>query len=60
MSDQTPDSEAFQPQQMRPLSVEILNNILAARQKILEDTQGQQFEDSTELIRQEREKGGRS
>lgn len=42
-------------QQVHPLTPEILQNILAARQQILYNTNEQLFEDSTELIRQMRE-----
>ena len=47
-------SAASTAQRPRPVTPEAFARIMAARQKILEDTHGEIFEDSTELLRRMR------
>lgn len=54
MLNQTLPAEVSMHQQAKHLTPEIVENMLAARKKIQQDTRGWQFEDSTELIRQMR------
>ena len=49
------DEESIMQQELHPVTPEILEQILQARQKIMEETNGRIFEDSVEVIRQMRE-----
>jgi hypothetical protein len=51
-----PDEASFTQQEYRPVTRKTLEHILQVRKEIMEHTGGHLFEDSAELLRQEREK----
>ena len=54
---QPPDVETNEPRlRGRPVTPEAIERLLKFREEIIQETNGQIFEDSAEILRQEREK----
>ena len=51
-----PDEASITNRQRQPVTPEALEKLLQFREKLIRETNGQVFEDSTEIIRREREK----
>ena len=54
---QPPDDETNEPRlRERPVTREAIERLLKFREELIQETNGQLFEDSAEILRQEREK----
>ena|SRR2546423_9684507 len=51
-----PDEASMKQRQHRPVTREAIERLLKFREELIQETNGQIFEDSAEILRQEREK----
>ena len=56
LEDNVPEEVSMAQRQHRPVTREAIERLLKFREELIQETNGQLFEDSAEILRQEREK----